>query len=361
MIQRVPAGFSSEQWSAVTSGLETHPSTINDYRKVINLLCSRYNYDVFSMSKEQAETFFSLLDTQQENGELSANTVHRYKATLRSIGARIESSGIIPGYQNPFSGLVKNESRDKTSWKKENFARVQDVQKIFSIYSELSPEDRLILTLMLRLGLTPMQIQNIRVSDFSNDADGRMNLLVDQGTVLEYTSESWKDSGYANSGLPLKYVKRSPGRTITWRYFATCIITPAFARQLIDYNSLTGASQDTRSYFMTTRHLEFNYRAMHHMVSVVLEKAGLTDSGITPTMLSNYGKVRTFIQNMCEQRIQEGTDEHLDLWKKRYEQIRKEGIIGSWKDAFPLPLQETINEITKALGADFLFEAAGLE
>lgn len=350
MIQRVPAGFSSEQWSAVTSGLETHPSTVNDYRKVINLLYNEYNQDIFTITREQAEAWFAKLDERQKSGELSANTVHRYKATLRSVGARIESSRIVPGYRNPFSGLVKNESRAKTSWNRSSFADPKDIHKIIEILDSLDAEDQLIVSLMLGLGLTPMQIQNLKVNDFQT-RNGAVELKLDEGTILEYTNKPWKSSDYALSGMPLKYVKRSPGRTITWRYYAVCILSPEFRDQLKAYYSRTGTSQDTRSYFMTTRHLDFNYRAMHHMISVVLQKAGLENSGITPMMLSNYGKLRTWLQYKAEQENDEET----------LKQLAKDGSYGSWKDSFPLPLKETIEGIEKAMGPGFIREAAGLD
>ena len=117
MKDRAPEGLTPDKWGAVINGLESRRTTVNDYRKVLNLLHA-YNdssFNIETLTKEQAVEYFNYLDGRLKNGTLSDNTVHRYKATLRSIGARMEKrNDVWPGYVNPFSGLVTNENRQRT-------------------------------------------------------------------------------------------------------------------------------------------------------------------------------------------------------------------------------------------------------
>ena len=122
MKNRTPEGLTSGQWSAVIEGLENRPSTVNDYRKVLNLLHAygTGDFHISSLTREQAAEYFAYLDRRGSEGTLSDNTIHRYKATLRSIGTRIEKNpSLWPGYTNPFSGLVTNENRKRTEYSTE--------------------------------------------------------------------------------------------------------------------------------------------------------------------------------------------------------------------------------------------------
>ena len=180
MKNRTPEGLTSGQWGAVIEGLENRPSTVNDYRKVLNLLHSYGNgaYHISSLTKEQASEYFSYLDRRGTDGTLSENTIHRYKATLRSIGTRIENHpSLWPGYINPFSGLVTNENRKRTEYRADMFADPAAIAKIRAVIPSLDREEQLILYFMMYLGFTPAQIQNLKISDFFTVA----------GELIEFT------------------------------------------------------------------------------------------------------------------------------------------------------------------------------
>ena len=104
MKSRVPVGLTESQWDSIMDGLADHPSTMNDYRKIINLL---HTYDngrlhITSMTKQDAEDYFGMLEKRASDGEMSTNTVHRYEATLRSIGRRMQAHPeTFPDYENP--------------------------------------------------------------------------------------------------------------------------------------------------------------------------------------------------------------------------------------------------------------------
>ncbi len=378
MKDRTPDKFSPEQWASVIRGLESRPSTINDYRKVLNLLHSHENgtYHILKMSREQAEDYFKYLDNRQAEGTLSENTVHRYKATLRSIGARIEKDGaLVPGYTNPFSRLVTNENRKRTDFRTDMFADPSDIQKLKDAFPSFTSEERLILSLMMNLGLTPSQIQNLRICDFLtlNNGNEKLAVKINEGTFIEHTSKPWKESAYYTEGYPVHYVRKSPNRSITWNYTGTYVFQPEFEQLLRDYYEYVGVSTDMRFFFLTTRHLEFNYRAMHHMILSCCNIAGIEPGTLTPNMVSRYGMIHSYLlhtfkaetERLKKSLEQAGGDETNALeeqLRKNEEQLAvhiADGYIGDWQDRYPIPLQERIDSIREKLGDDFLSKAVG--
>ncbi|MBO7702829.1 MAG: phage integrase SAM-like domain-containing protein [Solobacterium sp.] len=378
MKNRIPDGLTAAQWAAVIKGLEARPSTVNDYRKVLNLLHS-YNDGVFqigSMTREQAAEYFQYLDSRQNAGTLSENTVHRYKATLRSIGARVEHAPELwPGYHNPFSGLVSNENRRRTEFRSEMFADPEDIRKIRALLPKLSKEEQLILLLMMNLGLTPAQIQNLKISSFSMvpGGSGRIALKVDLGSFLELTSSPWKESPYYKEGYPIRFVRKSPNRSITWNYSGTFVFLPEFAELLRSYYEYVGVSTDTRAFFLTARHLEFNYRAMHHMILGISAAIGVDSGKITPNMISRYGMMHSYMLDRCHRRHAELTEAITNASegeKPALEQalsendrlgkaLEEDGWIGDWEGFFPLPLKEKAESAIRQLGEDFILRSLG--
>lgn len=354
MNARIPVGLSQEEWNTVTEGLESHTSTVNDYRKVLNLL---HSYDngrlrITTMSHEDAEEYFRFLDERQEAGTLSPNTAHRYKATLRAISARIASNpDLWPDYKNPFSGLLKNEERKRTEYTMEMFPSSSDVAKLRAVLPKLDKEDALILRLMMNIGLTPTQVQNLKISNFTGrrrHESGPISVHLEEGTFLENTSKFWKESSYFLDNYPVRYVRRSSGRMITWSYTGTFCFSEDFEKSLLDYYSYTGESTDTRNFFLTSRHLEYNYRAMHHMLLSACQEAGIS-SCITPYQLSRYGLVRSYVMDQALRENDAGLREKL----------MKEDWIGDWKDRYPIPQRIQIESIQKTLGSDALLKIIG--
>ena len=378
MKDRTPDKLTPEQWAAVIQGLESRPSTINDYRKVLNLLHSFENgaFHIFEMTKEQAEAYFRYLDSRLADGTLSENTVHRYKATLRSLGARIEHhKTVCPGYVNPFSRLVTNENRKRTEYRENMFLAPETVQKLRSAFPRFAKEDRLILTMMMNLGLTPAQIHSLKINDFFTLSGQTETLAVriNEGDFIEMTSSNWKDSPYYTNDYPVHYVRKSPNRSITWNYTGTYIFQPKFTEQLRDYYEYIGASTDMRSFFLTARHLEFNYRAMHHMILNCCKIADIDPSTITPNMISRFGMIHSYLIFTCtqeaealKQQIAEAPEEAKAELSAKLEETERllslhkaDGFIGDWQDRFPIPLQERIDSIIRHLGTDFLNKAVG--
>ena len=374
MKNRTPEGLTSGQWSAVIEGLENRPSTVNDYRKVLNLLHSYGNgaYHISSLTKEQASDYFAYLDRRGADGTLSENTIHRYKATLRSIGTRIESHPTLwPGYTNPFSGLVTNENRKRTEYRADMFADPAAIAKIRAVIPSLSKEEQLILFFMMFLGFTPSQIQNLKISDFFTmpGENRRIGMRIKNGTFLEFTNHSWKESRYYLENYPVHYVRKSPNRSITWEYSGTVVFTPEFEERLRDFYEFTGISTDTRSFFLTARHLEFNYRAMHHMILNVCQAAQVSSKEITPNMISRYGMIHSYLlseNRACSKQLSAldsrtpEQEKELAEAERRIRQLTAIGEIGCWTERYPVPLQERIDSIIRYLGKDFLYQAVGL-
>jgi hypothetical protein len=379
MKNRTPDGFTPGQWDAVTEGLDLNPNTVNDYRKVLNRLHDYNNgaLNIQTMTREQAIEYFSYLDQLEKDGEMSPNTIHRYKATLRSVGARIEKHPELwPGYINPFTRLVTNESRKRTEYTTNMFADPAVIRQLLNAMPLFSKEDRLILSFMANIGMTSAQIQNVLVSHFHYPHGNKNSLYlnIDEGVFLEKSDKPWSESRYLAENYPVRMVREAPNHTITWNYTGSFIFSPDFCEQLKDYYPYIGVSDDSRPFFLTARHLMFNYRAMHHMVLVNCAKAGVPSNQITPNQISRFGILRSWFLTDSLQKIRQYEEEMKTASPERNEELQKliqecrdviskldaDGHIGEWKDFFPIPLLERVESMKKYLGEDFLKTAAGL-
>jgi hypothetical protein len=170
MKNRTPDGFTTGQWEAVIEKLELNPNTVNDYRKVLNRLHDYNNgsFNIQSMTREQAVEYFDYLDQLEKDGKMSPNTIHRYKATLRSVGSKMEKHPELwPDYVNPFTRLVTNENRKRTEYTQEMFADPDIIHKLLASMPEYSKEDQLIFSFMANIGMTSAQIQNVQIDHFA--------------------------------------------------------------------------------------------------------------------------------------------------------------------------------------------------
>ena len=217
MSKHIPLGFTQQQWDAIVGDLNHNPSTINDYRKVLNLL-QKYkdgSYKITTLTKQQAKDYFDYLDEKEEAGILSKNTVHRYKATLRSLGSRIENHpNLFSNFVNPFSRLMKNEKRNRTSYHEKSFVNPEIIKRIRSHISELTHEETLLIRFLIDVGLTPKQIEEIKVSDFKKNED-ELTLFVHP---IQFTKRKEDTLDY-NSSLPIEEVHKSINGNTTWKYY----------------------------------------------------------------------------------------------------------------------------------------------
>ena len=379
MKNRTPDGFTAGQWDAVTEGLDLNPNTVNDYRKVLNRLHDYNNgsLDIQTMTKEQAVEYFNYLDQLGQDGKMSPNTIHRYKATLRSVGSRIEKHPELwPDYVNPFTKLVTNESRKRTEYTQEMFADPEDIRKLLNAMPLYSREDRLIFSFMANIGMTSAQIQNVRISHFRYASREKNDLYLDinEGVFLEKSDQPSSQSIYIRENYPVRLVREAPGHTITWNYTGSFSFQPDFQDQLKEYYSYIGVSDDNRPFFLTARHLIFNSRAMHHMVLVNCERAGVDHSRITPNQISRFGILRSYFLTEQLARHNKYVQELQNADPRQAEEIRRlnaeceemiqkldqDGRIGEWKDRFPIPLKERVDSMKQYLGEEFLKKAAGL-
>lgn len=377
MNNKVPEGLSQNQWNAIMDGLANHPSTMNDYRKIINLLHSFDNgrYHITSITKEEAKDYFAMLEKRAADGKMSSNTVHRYQATLRSIGRRIENHPeTFPGYSNPFSGIMHNEVRSRTVFTKDMFASPRDIQKIIGVLPKF-PEDRqLLLELMLHLGLRPKQIENIRFSDFTvnpNCPDKELILTVEDGSYLEKADRTHRPM-HENEYTKLENVSANGNRS--WNVSAVFRFYAAYSQKLKIHHPSLGLISDDRPYFMTARHQPYSYRALHHLVQEACVKAGLDINAVTPYQLTLYGCINSYLLHSVlqeEQRLRrrlpkaKSREERNRILKEIHEvnsaflPLAKNGWIGCWVAEYPINRIVTINEISSRLGKQFLFEAVG--
>ena len=329
-------GLTEDQWDHLVSDFGQNQSTINDYRKVLNQLHSYKSFNILTMTREQAEEYFNYLDRRVAEGTLKDTTSHRYKATLRSLGCRVEEKHLTPGYVNPFRGLVQNEQRSRSVYTEDNFADPQLIQKINEVCIQ-NPNDLILIRFLTGMGLTPNQISELKVSDFHNVNN---HLTVDtEAEFLEKCSDPWHESPLFQKGLPITYVKASK-TNITWRYTGTFCFNDKYAEILHRRTPTLGANRDTRLYFHTPRHLPCTYRAIHHVIRETEKTAGIGND-VTPMQLSLYGSIA------CKFQLQ-GID------------MPGAEPIGHWKDRLPIPCDIKIQAVEEQLGTDALKKAVGL-
>lgn len=339
---RIPKGLNPQQWASIVHGLELQPTTINDYRKVLNLLHTYNNgqYHILSMNKEDALNYYNYLDARVQDHSLSANTAHRYKATLRSLGTRIDQQAEqFPNYQNPFTQLVKNEYRKRTSYETVSFADAASIDKIRKQYYTLHTQEAFIIELMINLGLTPRQIEQIRLCDFK-DTDKGLCLSIPDGNDA----------------------------VATYMFFGP------FANDLKKYYSDLGHSDSTQNLFLTSRHLPYSYRAVHHVVQTISQEAGLEEP-VTPYQLSLYGMIHSYLLDasvrehaQLDQQLTTTSDpetmhrihQEINRLESVFIPLAKKSWLGNWQNHYPYTMQKQIDAMMDQLGIEKILHIVGL-
>lgn len=376
---KVPIGLSIEQWNAIMDGLGSHPSTVNDYRKIINLLHSYKNgkFHIISMTNDDAREYFKMLDDKVKEGILTKNTVHRYQATLRSIGSRIENHPeTFPGYQNPFSGILHNEVRACTKYTESTFARAGDIRKMIGVLPGFPQDKQLLMEMMLYLGLRPKQVENIRLSDFTvnpNSPDKELILTIPDGKYLEKINR--KDKPLQENAFT-KLMSTSHNGNRLWDVQGVFRFYAPFSSKLKTRDPDLGKTTNDAFYFETSQHRPYSYRALHHFVQEVCVKAGLDCNAVTPYQLSLFGSINSYLlfSTLCdEQQLRKrlpkakSREEHnrilgeLHEVNARFLPLANNGWIGCWVLEYPLTRKKIINDIKAQLGRDFLLKAVGVD
>lgn len=337
MKDKTPVGLTAAQWETLIADLSQNSSTVNDYRKILNLLNSTGTLNILTLTRKEAEDYFKMLDQRVEDGTLSVNTSHRYKATLRSLGGRMEEKQIVPGYVNPFHGLVRHEQRSRTVYTPESFASSDSIRRIREVLPKFSSQEGVLTEFLIDLGLTPKQITELKVCDFHMVDD--VLTLKTASEFMEPTTKPWQESDLYLKGLPLTYVKSSRVN-ITWNYTGTYRFNEDMTRILKDRTPTLGQNSDDRLYFHTPRHLAYSYRAIHHLINEIAMRAGI-GSEVTPMQMSLYGSI------CC----------HLQMQGIA---IPDSKPIGCWNDRVPLPQEIQVKAVIDQLGSDFLKTAVGL-
>jgi hypothetical protein len=377
----VPAGMSQEEWEAVTSDLNARPSTKNDYRKVLNLLHARNDGKcrIQDFTRQDAQEYFRELDERAASGELSANTVHRYKATLRSIGARMQQHPeIFTAFANPFSGIMGSEIRSSSAYTRQMFAPPALMEQLRSGPASVSAADRLVLMLMCDLGLTPMQIETLKESDisFSKDHPDCLVLSFTDGTFREPSTQPWQQSPCWLEHYPVTHLRTAADGAITWEYRSTFEFFPEFSGRLLEMKGYLGRENTGRPLFETVRGLPYSYRAMHHMVLMAQTDLLKIAAGpvkmpdvCTPHQIALSGSMHAYMLDrylrthaLYDARLRQASSpaETDQLRRKIAENesvfipLARKGWIGNWKERFPIPRRKQAEEVEKQLGSDFL-------
>ncbi len=369
MKDTLPAGLNQAQWDAIMVGLSEHPSTLNDYRKIINLFYVWNNStSITEATSQNAKDYFAELDERSARGEMSSNTAHRYQATLRAVGSRMEANQeVFPGFVNPFSGILHNEVRSRTKFVEKTFADPKDIEKFMRVIPTFPLEKQILLELMIHLGLRPYHIEHLKFSDFSIARKNSKEL------VLSFTDGTYvkKKNNYAknNNSMVLDSVAQNGNKTyliqVKWRFFEE------YSSRLWSYHETLGKDDDDGLMFMTARKQPYGYRALHNLVQEANRRAGLPVSAITPYQLSLYGTVKSKLiyDNIAEKKKLKDSMSHSRSSSERTRavtEIRKvdaqfmvlaeQGWIGGWIDSFPKTREILVDEVKKQLGKDSLMK-----
>lgn len=335
MKDKLPAGFTQEEWNAVTEDLQEHPGTVNDYRKVLSRFRA-YGYDIKTVTPEEADRFFRMLEKEAEEGRLSPNTVHRYQVTLRAVAGRMQKSNLFAGYENPFSGMIRKDRRPKRQYTEETFADPAVIAKLIRQIPSFPVSRQILYESMYLLGLFPHQLEKIRVSDFRDASDsGKIRLYLQEEEIPGRSAR-----------------KRNP--EISFTFFEE------YTTRLRQNNPQLGHIDDTRNYFLTSRHLPYTYRSVYQAVRDLCVRAGLPEHAVTPYQLSLYGIMRSYILDR-EIRRRSALDLLLERASSENEtrRIRREirkcesvliplartGWIGTWDRQYPASRMKIIHDI----------------
>lgn len=365
MKNKVPNGLLELQWNAIISGLEGHPSTINDYRKVVNLLHAYDNgkFRIYNMSKNDAIEYFDYLENK---ANLSSNTIHRYEATLRSIATKMENNQIIfKDYKNPFSGLIKKDVRKKTKFSKSMFASPNDIYRILVVLKDQPLKYQLMFKMMIEIGLSPNDICNLKVNQFHSSLNNNdIYLTFQDGTIFTHNS-------YDNENYKIKKIATSKNGNISYNTNATFHFYNDFSDELRKYIKDLGNNNDNRFFFMTSRHQAYTYRSIHQALSDITQKAGIKERTITPNQLSLFGIVHSYLvseelkyyyktKNLLSK--ENNRNEIIDLKTKlkqsetMFYYLSKTGWHGSFQHYYPLSNKQIIDSIIKNLGKNYLYD-----
>ena len=376
MTQSLPAGLNDQQWSAMMRTLQDHPATMNDYRKVINLLYAWHDgqYSILTITPQAARDYFDHLDEKAKDGTLSANTVHRYKATLRAAGSRIAACpSLFPGYQNPFAGIMHNEIRARTTYQKDTFAHPADIRTMIRVLPKLPAKKQILLECMIYMGLKPKQLENIRLDSFTINPRNEKELLLtfNDGTYLEKKTTGRRVMPDAR----MKLISRSASGTATWQVTAVWRFFGDYSRKLRAYHLGIGSQKEDRPFFLTSRKQAYSYRALHSLLAETCTQAGLNPNAITPYQLYLYGTIRSkliFDSLLDQKRLRASIDtsksraekNHILTEMRQLENdflpLIEDGWIGGWYKEYPADRKALVDEIAAQMGNDFLKEAIGL-
>ncbi len=376
MTQSLPAGLNDQQWSAMMRTLQDHPATMNDYRKVINLLYAWHDgqYSILTITPQAARDYFDHLDEKAKDGTLSANTVHRYKATLRAAGSRIATCpSLFPGYQNPFAGIIHNEIRARTTYQKDTFANPADIRTMIHVLPKLPAKKQILLECMIYMGLKPKQLENIRLDSFTINPRNEKELLLtfNDGTYLEKKTTGRRVMPDAR----MKLISRSASGTATWQVTAVWRFFGDYSRKLRAYHLGIGSQKEDRPFFLTSRKQAYSYRALHSLLAETCTQAGLNPNAITPYQLYLYGTIRSkliFDSLLDQKRLRASMDtsksraekNHILTEMRQLENdflpLIEDGWIGGWYKEYPADRKALVDEIAAQMGNDFLKEAIGL-
>lgn len=315
MEQKLPSKFTQPEWDTLTSDLQSHPTTIDDYRKILNILHSydHGKFDIHSMTLEDAKEYFDHLDYRVRMGTLSSRTAQRYKATLRSIATRMSHHHKqFPHYTNPFKNLIPHEVRYKTDYTEMEFVSHQDIQKMMSVLPSFHETEQFLFLFLVQIGLTPAQIQGIKILDFYYTPDERLLLSCTQ-----------KQGGFLNYQF-----------------------TDSFAKELMDKVPSLGKNHDNRHFFLTPRHSSYSHRVLYSTIQSICTRANLLP--IKPSQLVLYGMVRSFLIHTTPMED-----------KEHYDYLRQMEVIGDWDTRIPSNIQSQIIAIQKQLGPVALWRIVG--
>lgn len=379
MQRKLPIGFEEWQWNAITSHLNPSTTTIEDYRKVIDSLQSYQNgiYNLLSLSRMEAQQYFSSLDEKVTDGKLSSSTVHRYKSTLRAIGKYMEEEqDVFPHYSNPFSRLVTQDVRLKTPYTEEDFAEHADIDTLLHNLDHASETTQILFLFLIPLGLRPHQIASLTYDNFVQGKKHSHSLF------LRYEDGPFLHTRHSVPLLEadrefLKELKVYKNGTVSYKVYSVFRFNEETTKRLLAWNPLLGVSREKTPLFTTATGTSITPSSINSLLQAEMKKAHLVKPTLSTKKLCLYGDIcstllfyhfkehkdaKNRLTLLKTQSQRNSAIQKLRQMEERYGDITEHNRqIGNWYHTVPLPKRAVVKEIMDTLGTAFLDRQLGMQ
>ena len=167
----------NEIWPLFSQSLHTQKSK-SDYYAVIKDICAYKKKDFLQIKESDAQGYFNHLMMLSQKGKQSVKTIRVKLSRLKSFSNFILRHSYLFELQtvytkNPFQHITLPQEDDLLT--KENVPSIEEMNDILK-QAETDPQLHLILSMMIRCGLSAGEICMLKFEDFISDAFGHVGI-----------------------------------------------------------------------------------------------------------------------------------------------------------------------------------------